>query len=250
MTDNTNMFEAVDQQEVQTGEQEALVQLVGEGKKFKDHEALAKAKLESDMFIKKIQDENAKLREELDERLKVSKVLEEIKKGSGNHSGDADKADANQHLLDEDKINTLVEKKLNETVQKNTAKQNVLEADRLIVEKLGSREAALKFITEKAKDMGVDGAWLMNVASTNPKALYAVLGLNDLTDKKQDTQTVAKQTSSVNTSQREYAPTGGNMKPGTKEYFDNIRKTNPSLYYKPEIQNEIFAAAKKGTYKV
>ena len=248
MTDNNTVFQAADQPEgtINATDGDLLSQLVGEGKKFKDPEALAKGKLESDAFIEQIKNENAGLRKELEERVKLSQILDEIKKGTGNQPGGS-KDTSQPQALDPDEVKKLIKNTLNETVQENTAKQNVLEAERTVIEKLGSKDAALKFITEKAREMGVSGDWLMSVAASNPKALYAVLGL-EATGNKQQPTNVTSPDSSVNTSKQQFAPNGGQVKAGTKDYFEKIRKENPSLYWKPEIQNEIFEARKRGTY--
>ena len=57
----------------------SLDQLVGEGKKFTDTEALAKGKFESDLFIKQLQEENATLRTQTEKASTVDEVLAQIK---------------------------------------------------------------------------------------------------------------------------------------------------------------------------
>src|SRR5688572_12541162 len=56
-----------------------LEQLVGEGKKFADAEALAKCKAESDAFIETLKREQAELRRELDTRLSLEDFLDQQK---------------------------------------------------------------------------------------------------------------------------------------------------------------------------
>lgn len=243
MTDNT-VFQQADQPKVETPNEpsELLGSLVGEGKKFKDAEALAKAKLESDRFIEQIKSENAGLRKELEERTKISQALDEIKKRAEQGNQPHDKPAA----IDPNEIKDLVKNTLNETVRENTAKQNVLEAERHVIEKLGSKDAALKFITEKARDLGVSGDWLMGVAASNPKALYSVLGL-DGTAKQQPTSPVSPN-NPVNTAKKEFVPNGAGPKAGTKEYYDDMRRKEPNKYWSSAVQNEIFKARKDGTY--
>src|SRR5690242_15072647 len=54
--------------------------LVGEGKKFKTPQDLAKGKMESDKFIVQLQKEQAALREELNKRLSVEEFVEKMNK--------------------------------------------------------------------------------------------------------------------------------------------------------------------------
>src|SRR5688500_13285080 len=53
-------------------------ELVGEGKKFKDHKSLAKGKAESDAFISHLQKELAEMREELNKRITFEDLMTKI----------------------------------------------------------------------------------------------------------------------------------------------------------------------------
>lgn len=241
MTDS--VFQGADQPKGDANSEAALLtQLVGEGKKFKDAEALAKGKVESDSFIEQLKNENAGLRKELEERLKISEALDEIKRRAQGNQPQDDK----QPKLDPNEIKDLVKNTLNETVRENTAKQNVLEAERVVIDKLGSKDAALKFITEKARELGVSGDWLMSVAASNPKALYSVLGLSE--ENKQQPTSPVSPNNPINTAKKEFTPGGAGPKVGTREYYDDMRRREPAKYWSAATQNEIFKATKAGTY--
>lgn len=57
-----------------------LAALVGEDKKFRDHEALAKAKWESDTkYIPRLESENEQLRQELQKRLTAEELVQQLR---------------------------------------------------------------------------------------------------------------------------------------------------------------------------
>jgi len=112
-------------------------QLVGEGKPFKDIEALAKGKTDADSFIEQLKNENAQMREAVatseQESLKaatMSQVLEAVRTLSGSGGGN-DPApagdpslDGNQSALSEQDILNLVQRTLDKDTATRTEQEN------------------------------------------------------------------------------------------------------------------------------
>lgn len=225
---------------------ELLNTLVGEGKKFKTTEDLARGKREADLFIEQMKNENAALRKELEERTTLEQSIEEIKRTRGQPAGKEVEPSASV-AVDENKIKDLVKQTIDATAKSKEVETNILASDRAVVQHLGGdRAKAESFLHAKAKDLNVGIDFLMSMAGRSPKAFLNLLGIEV---ESKAPQTSVTQRSSVNTDANDFVPTGG-IKQGSKEYFDEIRRTNKNLYWSPKIQNEIFQARKEGKYKI
>lgn len=241
MTD-TNVFA----QDPSITQASTLESLVGEGKKFKSAEELARAKLESDSFIGQLTGELQELRKELKAKLVQDEILKEL--GKGNQPPAAPVAPVNgAQALDPEELAKLVRNEIQQTKQHDVAQANIVEADQFITGRFGDKEKAKQFIIDKSRDLGISVAWLMDMAAKSPKALYQVLGLDQPTSEPNKAKMIDLH-SQVNNERREVINNGAGLKPGTKPYFDAIRKENKARYFTPEIQNQIFKAKKEGIY--
>jgi hypothetical protein len=210
-------------------------ELVGPGKKFKDLDALAKSKLESDAFIKQVQAENEGLRKDLEKRLKAEEALEALRNQPQTQEPAQPAA-----VPDQKSISEIVRQEMSEAEKAKAFEKNVLEANDYIIKKVGSKEAAVKFIQEKATELGVQKEWLFDMAGRSPKALYNLLGVQPEVKPAQPSPVIQK--SSINTS----APPAD--APKTKAHFEELRRTNPSQYWDSKTQNEIFKLKREGRY--
>jgi hypothetical protein len=224
---------------VEQATQSIVETLVGEGRKFKDVEALAKGKLESDQFIERITNENAAMRKDM-EALQL--LVKDTLGARGNQPAPSQPTGAS---VDPSDLSELIRNEITQTRQKEAAQSNLVEADRVLVAHYGTKEQAQKAITEKARELGMPVSWMTESAARNPKALYTLLGLGEPT--KQPVTPSSKPT--VNTDAANFAPTGAGSKVGTKEYYDAMRRENPSLYWNPRTQQEIHKKALEGVYK-
>jgi hypothetical protein len=210
--------------------------LVGEGKKFKDIEALAKSKLEADTFINRLTDEAKELRKDLESRIRAEEAIESLKQER------LDKAPSKS--VDAKELTKVVTETIAQVERDKMALTNIREANSYLIDKLGSKEQAEAFVSKKATELGVPMDWLKDMAARSPKALYNTLGVDvpvaaPIAGVTQgDINTVARSVSVPSTS--------GKV---SKEAYDKLRKEKPSEYWSTKIQNEIFAATKKGLYQ-
>jgi hypothetical protein len=207
--------------------------LVGNGKKFKTTEDLAKSKVEADAFIQKIQDENKELRKELEARMSSEEAIKALTAAKGNQPPSEVSP---EHLRD------MVKETVSELDRDKAAKQNILAANAYLIDKLGGKAEAEAFLNKKSVELGIPIGWLKDMAARSPKALYNTLGV--------DAPSAVVPTSTkgdINTLAKNNAP--DEQTKGTKAYYEAIRKSNPSAYWSTKVQNEIFEASKKGTYK-
>lgn len=214
-------------------------ELVGEGKKFTDNLALARAKAESDLFIERLQNENKKVRDaltksqsELSTRTSLDEFLQKVKDAQTTPIRQDTPPD--NPVLDEDKIAQLIESRLTAKERANLEAGNIRAAQEGLIKAFG--QDYVPTLNEKAQELGVSSEFLDNLAKTAPKAFFATLGINPNEQKTIFTpppNTVIPGRGS-NTQAKNY-----------KHYADQRKKLPPEKYYSPEFQNEMFESAKK-----
>lgn len=217
----------------------SLQDLVGEGKKFKDADALAAAKAESDAFIEQLKAENAGLRnaganlEALQAR--IAELEAEKNKSpapSPNTSGE----------LSQDKLEAIVAGVITKQEQSRTANQNVAAANDTLVKLYGDK--ATSVLSERAAAVGMSVTDLKAVAAKSPSAFYSIIGV----DPKTSTAKPDMQTSNLNTVAIPSNP--AQPKVGSRAYYEVMRKTmgNDKFFGDVKLQKQIFEHKKSGAY--
>lgn len=202
-------------------------ELVGDGKKFKTPQDLARGKFQSDLFIKSLQTELSELRSELKSRTTLDEVVSQLKqKTSDPVVGDNQTSnDRNESNLTPEKIQEMLEAKLAERETERFKATNRIEVQQALVTKYGSDEVARTAIAAKARELEVGTNFLGTMAETNPKAFLALMGVSD--NKPLNVPNVVP--SSVNTASLsgKFQPTG----PRTMTWWNEQRKKNPNYYF-------------------
>ena len=165
--------------------QSPLQTLVGEGKKFKDVDALADGKLQSDKYITKIEGENRELRSTLataDEReTALKRKLEFYERlnhndGTGENgkeppvSGSGKEKEPASTGLGADDVLKLVETRETKIREAN----NLRSVEAALVKEYGAD--AQTVLKAKAAELGVELDYLLNTAKTSPQALLNMIG--------------------------------------------------------------------------
>lgn len=222
-----------------------LEELVGDGKKFKDVDALARGKAESDAFIENLKQEQKNLREDYQRLLEEKKtqarledIIDKLSKSqekpnenpadtSGENRGDT------KTVLDPEKINSLIESKISETRSRERAEANLKLVKEKLSETYGNKyPEALRETTEK---LGLSTEQVEQIAASSPQT---ILRLMDNNNEKID---VVPPRGSVNS-------TGfGSKKPEVKNYsyYEKLRQEQPEKYNTPQIQQERWKSAKE-----
>ena len=213
-----------------TGEdQSPFAALVGEGKKFKTPEELAKGKLEADSFIARLQEEKRQMEEELT-RLRVQKEI-------SNQETKTKQPDASATTQAPSDVEALIERKLKEAKQTEQRKSNLQAAERFLTEAYGDQ--AEKVLKDQAKDMGIDTSRLLDLAADTPavfKKLFAG------TPKKMEPSAT---TGTQNTETRELSGPTGEVSE-YRELSDKRKKVGASNFFSdPKNLQSLIAAKKK-----
>lgn len=202
----------------------ALEQLVGEGKKFKTVEDLAKSKLEADSFIEQLQNENKLTREQMvalegdkDKQATIADLIKTVKEANKQEPNSAN------HVTEEDLSKKIKDILLDER-ETSTKESNRRKANQAVLDKVkGDVEAARTYVAEKAREHGMTVEALQALGETSPSAFHKLMETNP--------STVASGVASL-PGQRPPANTAqvidGHR---TKAYYDNLKKEMGSARY-------------------
>lgn len=209
-------------------------ELVGEGKKFKDQESLAKGKWESDRVIAERENELKELREELAARDKIEDLLSRVKppESAPSTTPSAEAHQPAKPAVDQDELAEMIRKTLDAEKVNTRVAENVNTVSAKLVELFGDEAKASQVVKERARELGVSVEFLQSTAAQSPKAFFDLVGVKD-------------QATSVGPTKSDVNPQAfGNRtsaaKPGTYAFYEEMRKTNPVQWQKmqPQIHKE------------
>lgn len=218
--------------------------LVGDGKKFKDQESLARGKYESDQFIETLQTELAEAREEANKRKTVEEMVEKIMTRSESDSRpNASNQDikpvenAEGDKLSIQDVEKLFNKKLQEATSVSRKQSNVDKVQRELQNLWGDNYKTM--LTQKTHEFGVPQEFLASMAEDHPDAFLKLVG--DWGPKKESAPSALPRSVFNTTALSNNSNSNNNVK--NNKYFEKMRKETPANYWKPETQMAIHAAA-------
>lgn len=221
----------------------ALSDLVGEGKKYADEAALAKALLHKDMTIVQREKELAGLRQELSARNRLEEIADRLSQAPEPLPPPVptDAQGSNKTVVTPEDIAKLVATAVaNEQskAQITANRQNVVDT---LKAKLG--DDFPEKVRQTVRNLGLTEAEANDVAGKNPKAFFAMLGISD---------TAAPVAQRPNDgpfapprSTASFQPTPAQTK--NWDYYESMRRnTDPKVrekYWSVSVQNEIHKMA-------
>lgn len=208
-------------------------ELVGEGKKYKDPNALAKAKIFADEHIKRLEQEAAERARELDKRLVVEDMMAEIKalasKPQTEHTNVQDKVESNDKIS-KDEIASLVTSELVKLTERQKQEQNLKQVQDQLLKTFGPNYS--EKLSQRAKDLELSQEFLNQLASVNPKAFLRMI-----------VEPAAQVPNYTPPNTKEGFRSNGHTGEKTYKYYQKIRKENPRLY--ATLQMEMYKQAEK-----
>lgn len=215
--------------------QSALNDLVGEGKKFKTPDDLAKAKLESDRFIEKLQNEQRELREELSKRLSAEEALKRAREAGSvaDPQTPPERTPPPQQRPEATDIGSEVDRILRRREQETTTKSNIDSVTSKMKDLYGSVDKAAEIVQSRAQELGMSVSALQTLASENPKAFFKLVGVDD--KPAGAPQTSSWQNTKNTTAMKNAAGTSA-VSPGTYKWYNELRKTDPAAFFSPRVQ--------------
>ena len=212
---------------------------VGDGKKYATQEDALKAIPHSQNHIAKLEEENQKLRAQVEEAQRKSEeggnvTAEDLLKAIQAQAKAPEVSSAQTPQLDEKALTNIVNSTLDQRTAAQTASDNLATAQAALVEKFGDAQKANQAVQAKAAELGVEVGFLKSLASNSPKAL-----LSYFDNPKQEGDPKPNPTPAhTNTGVANPNPTGTVLTPGTPEYYADMRKNNPDRYYSFAVTEE------------
>lgn len=211
-----------------------LEELVGEGKKFKSVEDLARAKAEADAFIERLKTETNGLRDELKTRTTLDEVLDRLNKSQDTNSNASNQNNQNGEngsgtALKPEDLARMIDERVSQREQARRAQENLAEVAQKLTEAYGSNFATK--LKQEADALGLSQDYVNNLAATAPKALFRLLGVDSKPPQNNLFTPPTNQVRSPGSSQ-----TSGDR---TKAYYDDLKKRDPAQYWNPSTQNQM-----------
>ncbi len=217
-------------------------ELIGEGKAYKDVQAAARALAEKEAFIQRLQNEQAQLRSDLNQRVTLEEFMDRMASNkdrippANQPDGDGSERNPPASSLDDAGIQSLIDDRLAAAREQDRRKANSAAVKRELEKAYG--KGYLNTLKAKADELGLETQFLSDLAATHPKA-FLDLVLPKSNQRGEDGG-VAPPRTVVNS---------GGYNPNTNErgysYYEKMRRENSKLYYTPKIQNEIHREAQR-----
>lgn len=211
-------------------------ELVGEGRKYADNQAFARSRVEADLHIARLEDEQKRLREDLATRIGYETFLDQLKKTPLNTQAPqlpVEPAKEPSAITPAD-IERLLEQKMQQHEYSRNAQQNLNIVKAKLQEVYGPSYAQrLKLATQ---ELQMSEQFVEGLAQSNPKALFRLLNIDAQPTKDNLFQAPPRS---------EFSPSSSATKGRGDSYYNDIYKKNPNLYWTPKIQNEIFERIKE-----
>lgn len=217
-----------------------LEELVGEGKKFKTPEELARGKFESDMYIDhmksrhdELREDYKKLRDEYNAGPSLKELIDQFKSTQGSNND-------NTQRVNEDKSDTpsleeyqkLVRQEIAMNKQQDREDQNYNTVQAKLVEQYGPNYA--NTLKQQISQLGLTPEFVNELARKHPQVLFKTLGL----DGQRQQELFQAPPQSTNRIDQSYS---GPKR--TWSYYEKMRKAEPAKYFDPKIQDQMFKDA-------
>jgi|15BtaG_2_1085339.scaffolds.fasta_scaffold00834_4 hypothetical protein len=220
----------VDTQNANPAQVTTLVdELVGEGKKFKTVEDLAKGKQESDTFITELQAKLTNAEAELQKQDYASELLATLQDKTAQLEPNPVVNSLNtndQPALSAEDLKSLVETTLSEREQSAITSSNLKAVEDAMTKAYGT-EASVK-VKEKATELGMSVEDLQTIASKSPSLFLQTMGQPPQQADPMVSSTVHTDNLNLSSTKRD------------STFYRKLRKENPDRYRSATVQAQMF----------
>lgn len=214
--------------------------LVGEGKKFKDNEALAKGKAEADNYVEimklrmdELRSDYEKLREQNQAKANLEDYLDQLNTQKKTPVIDTTD-DKLKTAYDPKEIESIVSSKITQHEVSKKEEANLNSVMGKLKERFGANYT--NYLREQSEQLGLDQNSVNELARKSPNAFLKTFGLD------QPAQTESFQSPPRNSGRMDkFSPKGSSER--TWSYYQNLKKTNPDLYRDPKITVQMYKDA-------
>ncbi len=220
-------------------------ELVGEGKKFKTLQDLARGKVEADLFIETKNrqfDELSKDYLELRKRYEAVPKLEELvdkltsqQNTNTNSDHTPAKVDMDKPAYDPEQLDSLLNDKLQKHEASKRQAANLQEVQAKLEERFGKDYKSV--LKAQTQNLGLTEDQINDLARTAPKAFFNTLGLNEV--RKEDGFLSPPRSERRSDS---FAP---RTEKRTYSYYQNMRKSDPAAWLSAKTHNQMIEDIKE-----
>lgn len=214
-----------------------VLELVGEGKKFKTVQDLAKGKIEADNFVEQLKTENKALREALGNgedttaiQVKLDKLL--AAKDERTTTPPTGNQTTKESLTQEDVLNLL-----NQDRVKNQMLGNSRTFNETVTKVLGDK--AEETVKKRVADLGLDLGLFNQMVATAPESALRLVGINKTT-----TNSVTSGTKDTTVNTEAYFASAGDNGKKNFAHYEKLRKEMGAGFYTPAMQKEVMESRK------
>jgi len=248
------MTESLTKTIVENQEPNYLDQLVGEGKKYKTVQDLAKAYANANEHIPKIQAENTELsalvvekdmeldKEKSETRRKVEELLKQAKEKKASDNAAKQTTGTEPLVTDAENIEEVVKKVITESKQQEASDSNVTKAKSKLIEAYGDEDSYKKAVREYLASGELTAEEFDSLAAKSPDALVKLVTSSIPSKKAEPNQSlVLKQ-------QREFQEVKQSPEQSFSKYWKKLLLENRNEYdkRKPELMALIQSYNQKG----
>lgn len=210
-----------------------LEELVGENKKFKDLESLARGKYESDTYIPllerkldQMREDYKKLREDSTAQATLKDLIEKMSKQPLASSELPPANEVVQPKYNPDEIKNLITSEIKQSKADEKRRDNYNLVKDKLTERYGSNYPTV--LSKQIDELGITGEELTEMAMRSPNVVIKTLGLDT-----QPQQEGFQSPPRSNLRNDSFSPKGKDKR--TWSYYQELKKTNPNLYNEREI---------------
>lgn len=213
-------------------------ELVGDGKKFKTPEDLAKGKALSDSYIQILErrlDERTKseqsLREEYNATASLREIADKIANATKHQQQTLDDEqttviDVQQPAMKPEDIQTLARQVYQQMGTERQQRDNLSVVEAKLAERFGSNYPSI--LKEQTTNLGLTQELVDNLARTSPKAFFKTMGLDDVQG---DLFQAPPKTA------QGFTPAASKAKPWS--WYQNLKLSNPKVYNDPKTSAQM-----------
>lgn len=211
-----------------------LEELVGDNKKFKDAEALAKGKAYSDAHIAilekrfdELSEDYRKLKKDADARAQLQDLLDKMESQTQQTTSRETTVNSNEvqtkPALGLDEVESLLDSKLTQREQARKERDNFAKVEALLKEKLGSNYQ--RILKEKSEELGLSDEEVNSMAKKNPNLFSKTFDL-DAKMQGESFQAPPRNSSA-------FAPRAPQVRGWS--FYQELKKKDPNAWMQPKI---------------
>ncbi len=226
----TNVFETPNMADGNEEIQNYLEHLVGEGKKFKDTEALARGKYEADKTVAAREAELAEIRKELNTRISLEEFMTKQNERQPNNQPQANVAPNGQNEGNEKvDIHSVVAAEIAKAQALSMRAKNAEASKQRMKDAWGTN--ALARLEQVSRELGLGKEFLQDLAERSPDAFAQVVGAVPNTNR---VQNITPPNTRVNSA----ADVSNRNTIRDEEYWDKMRESDPKFYFSAQGYNQ------------